>query len=421
MKGELLSPAFGVPLQEPAFSDDRWVSPLNWLPEVRDQMVFPERLLIHDVTLRDGEQTPRVAFTPDEKIAIAVELDRLGAHSIEPGLPVTEPDIEVLRALSAMGLRAAIVPLVRINESDVRASIDAKADGMLLEFSLNPYFMRDVYQTTPDDLLLRIAEYAQAGKEAGMYVEFMGWDAMRIEGLDFQERFFRKLAETAPLDRVTIADTFGMGHPFATYHYIRKLRDWTGLPVGFHIHNDFGLAAAGAIMAVSAGADMVHSSINGLGERSGNVATEEIAMIAQHLLGLDAGIDLARLKSTSDMVAEISKIRLASNKAIVGDGLFEVESGIAVHAMQAMKDTPLKNLIFPFQPQTVGQDACRIVLGVGTGGASTASILEGIGVEASRDEIRELTGRFKQAGRVLKNGVPESMVRQIVNDVVGKA
>ena len=119
MSSELPSPAFGVPLQAPAFGDDRWVSPLNWLPEVRGQMDLPDRLLIHDVTLRDGEQTPRVAFTAEEKVAIALELDRLGVHSIEPGLPVTEPDLEVLRALSGMGLRAKIVPLVRINESDV--------------------------------------------------------------------------------------------------------------------------------------------------------------------------------------------------------------------------------------------------------------------------------------------------------------
>ncbi len=415
MTSTTIDPAFGVPLREPAFSKDKWVSALNWLPEVRQQFHVPERVLIHDVTLRDGEQTPRIAFTPEEKIAIALELDKLGVHSIEPGLPVTQEDREVLKTLSAMGLRAKIVPLVRVNESDVRNTIDAKADGMLLEFGLNPYFVRDVYKTNPTDLVARIAEYSEAGRREGMYVEFMAWDVMRIDSMDYAERFFRDLAERATLDRVTIADTFGMGHPLTTYHYVRKLREWTGLPVGFHIHNDFGLAAAGALMAVTAGADMVHSSINGLGERAGNVATEEIALILQHLLGFEAGIDLSRLKPLSEMVAEISKTRPAHNKAVVGDRLFEVESGIAVHAMKAMRNTPLENLVFPFQPAVVGQAPAQVIYGIGTGGASVGQMLEDRGITATTEQVRAIADQLKQAGRLLKNAVPESMVRQIID------
>ena len=147
------------------------------------------------------------------KIAIAVELDKLGVHSIEPGLPVTEEDKEVITTLSQMNLRAHIVPLARVNELDVRNSIDAKADGMVLEMTLNPYLIRDAFKTNPDDLIKQVAEYSKAGKEAGMYVEYMAWDVMRIEGWEYPERFFRDLVEHADLDRVTVADTFGMAHP----------------------------------------------------------------------------------------------------------------------------------------------------------------------------------------------------------------
>jgi len=148
-----LEPAFGVDLKEPAFTDDRWVSPFNWWPEVREQMHAPERVFIHDVTLRDGEQTARIAFTPDEKLFLAQELDKLGVHSIEPGLPVTPEDKEVIKTLATMRLNAKIVPLVRVMESDVEATLDAKADGMLLEFGINPYLMKYVYKKDPDGLI----------------------------------------------------------------------------------------------------------------------------------------------------------------------------------------------------------------------------------------------------------------------------
>jgi len=156
--------------------------------------------------------------------------------------------------------------------------------------------------------------------------------------------------------------------------------------------------------------------VNGLGERSGNVATEEIAMLLQHLLGIEAGIDLARLKSVSDMVAEISKARPALNKAIVGEGLFEVESGIAVHAMQAMKSTPLRNLIFPFAPETVGRKPATIIYGVGTGNASVAQLLESKGITASDEQMRRMTEQLKRLGRILKNGVPESMIQRVIDN-----
>ncbi|MGS2724012.1 LeuA family protein [Porticoccus sp. GXU_MW_L64] len=413
-----IEPAFGVELKEPFYSDKHWVSPFNWLPEVRDQIHSPERVFIHDVTLRDGEQTARIAFTPEEKIYLAQKLDHLGVHSIEPGLPVTPEDLEVIKTLSAMDLKANIVPLVRVKESDVVATIDAKADGMLLEFGINPYLLKHVYKTTPEKLIEEITTYAKAGKEAGMYVEFMGWDVFRIPDQGFIRDFFAGVAE-AQVDRVTVADTFGMGHPLATYHFIRKLREWTGKPVGFHIHNDYGMAAADSLMAVSAGADMVHSSINGLGERAGNVATEEISFILQHLLHIDASIDLTQLKAVSSIVTEMSKAPPARNKPIVGDGLFEVESGIVVHLVEALKDGPLASALFPFQPEDAGHAPYSVVLGRGTGLHSVKRLLSERNLEASDEQMKDINERIKQAGLMLKNGLPDALVEQIVAEVLG--
>jgi len=411
-----MKPAFNVELNSPAFTDERWVAACNWWPEVRDQMNTPEQVLIHDVTLRDGEQTARIAFTPEEKIYLALELDKLGVHSIEPGLPATPEDLEVIKTLSSMDLRAKIVPLVRVLESDVEATLESKADGMLLEFGINPYLMKYVYKTDPDKLASDIIRFAKLGKEQGMYIEFMGWDAFRIEDIGFVENFFKQVAESPDIDRITVADTFGMGHPLATYAYISKLIRWTNKPVGFHIHNDYGMASADSLMAISAGADMVHTSINGLGERAGNVSTEELAVICQHLLDIDAGIDLTRLKPISDLVAEVSKAKPAKNKPIVGDGLFEVESGIVVHAIEALKQTPLNGKLFPYPPEAVGQAPYQVVLGRGTGLHSIRRLLSERGINASDEQIAEIVHKVKQAGLIAKNALPHSFVENILTE-----
>ncbi len=410
--------AFGVELQEPFFNEDRWVSPLNWLPEVTEQIQSPGKVHIHDVTLRDGEQMARIAFTPEEKIFIARELDKLGVHSIEPGLPATPEDVEVITELAQNKLNAKIVPLVRVKESDVKASIDAKADGMLLEFGINPFLVRDVYSTSPDKLMPQIAEYSKEGKNQGMYTEFMGWDVLRIPDMNYIRRFFETIVEDGDLDRITIADTFGMGHPLATYHLIKNLKEWTGKPVGYHIHNDYGMATAHSVMAVSAGADMVHSSVNGLGERTGNVATEEISFVLQHLLDIDAGIDLSRLKTVSDLVSEISKFKLAPNKPIVGDGIFELESGIVLHILNKLEGTPLDGKLFPFSPETVGHKPFQPVFGRGSGNYSVNKMLQEKNIQANDDQVTAITNQIKGAGLILKNGLTESLIDQIVEEVL---
>lgn len=417
-----LADAYGVTIGPPYHEPGRSVSPLNYLPELRSKLDHPSSVKVHDVTLRDGEQTARIAFTPAEKVFIAEQLDALGVYSIEPCLPVTAEDKEVLTELSSRNLKAKIVPLVRLKEEDVEATLDAKADGMLLEFGINPYLLKHVYRITPETLIDMVSSFAKAGRDAGLYVEFMGWDAFRIPDQDYVLRVFGEIAQRGEVDRITISDTFGMGHPFATYEMVRKLKAHVGVPIGFHIHNDFGLATAGALMAVAGGADMVHTSVNGIGERAGNVATEEVAMTLQHLMGVDAGIDLTRLKLVSDVVAEISRAKPARNKAIVGDGLFETESGIVVHILNAMAATPLgTNYVFPFAPEAVGQDANKVVYGRGSGRHGVGAMLRERGFSPSDAQVEEVTDAIKEAGLMLKTGLPPSVLDAIVARVMNGA
>lgn len=414
-----LEDAYGVTIGLPYHEEGRSVSPLNFLPEVQEKLHHPSSVKVHDVTLRDGEQTARIAFTPEEKVFIAEQLNALGVHSIEPCLPVTAEDKEVLQELAGKGFKSKIVPLVRLKEEDVEATLEAKADGMLLEFGINPYLLKYVYQITPETLIDMVSTFAKAGREAGLYVEFMGWDAFRIPDQDYVLRIFGEIAERGGADRVTISDTFGMGHPFATYEMVRKLKQHVGVDVGFHIHNDYGLATAGALMAVAAGADMVHTSVNGIGERAGNVATEEVAITLQHLMGVDTGMDLTRLKMVSDVVAEISRAEPARNKPVVGDGLFETESGIVVHILNGMARTPLgTNYVFPFPPEAVGQPENSVVYGRGSGRHGVGAMLRQRGYEPTDEQVGEVTEAIKQAGLMLKTGLPPTVLDAIVARVM---
>jgi 2-isopropylmalate synthase len=415
-------PAFGVGIEGPHFSDDKWVSPLYWSDEVQSTVSPPTKVRIHDVTLRDGEQAPRVVFTPAEKILIAKELDKLGVYSIEPGFPTSGEDIEVLNELVSMDLSSKIVPIARIKEQDVRACIEAKPHGLILEMGINPFLLRDVFKRTPEDLIEETAVYAKEAGDQGLYVEFMGWDVMRIADREYILGFFTELAEKAALDRITIADTFGMAHPLATFNLIRDLKARTGLPAGLHIHNDFGLANANSVMAVSAGADTIHSSVNGIGERAGNVATEEVSVALQMLMNVDCGIDLTQIATVSKIVETLSRVPVARNKPIVGGGLFEVESGIVVGLIEKLKKTPLGGeVFFPFKPRIVGRPPHTVLAGRGVGGQSIRLFLEQRGIRGSDGAVRRIMERIKSLALVFKDAVPDRLLDQIIDEETNDA
>ena len=420
--GQPLPPeAFGVRLEGPYFTEAKWVSPLNFIPEVRGQMRLPERVLIHDVTLRDGEQTPRVAFRAEEKLFIAEEMAKLGIPSIEPGLPVIEEDKHVMKTLMQMKLPTRITPLARVREEDVDFLIQTKVDGMVLEFGINPYLVKYVYNLTPDALIERIVEYSNRAKqETGMYVEFMGWDTFRIPDLGYVKDFFSRILDGGSVDRITVSDTFGMAHPLAMQFMIQKLREWfPETPIGLHIHNDYGLATANALMAVAAGVDEVHCSVNGLGERAGNAPTEEVAVALDYLLGVPTGIRLDGLTRLSRIVAETSKVFPSTNKPIVGSRLCEVESGIVIHIMRELESKGFKAAhMLPYDPQALGREPLQFIAGKGTGHHFVEGLLEQMGLTASEGQVAEITRKIKQAASVLKNALPQDLVAAIVRETL---
>ena len=203
---------------------------------------------------------------------------------------------------------------------------------------------------------------------------------------------------------MTIADTFGMAHPLTMMYVIRKMKEWfTDINLEIHIHNDYGLATGGALAAVSAGANGVHSSMNGLGERSGNVATEEVVLALEALFDFRTGIILEGLYRLSQIVSEISKQRVGFHKPVVGDKTFDVESGLRIDLTSKLeKAGEPKCNYYAFNPKVIGREDIKFRVGTGSGRSGLKYMLDKLGIAVTEDELREILDIVRSEGTILK-------------------
>lgn len=415
-----VEPLEGNVLQPPWFTPQKWVSPLNFMPEIRAQMTLPERVLIHDVTLRDGEQSSGVVFREDEKVAIAQALAKAGIPSIEVGLAsVSEEDVRALRRISELGLPSRIMVLARLRKEDVDAAVKNGAQGIVLEIGINPWMVKHAFKFTTETMIQGLVDLSHYAKDHGLYVEFMGWEAFRLTNLDYVKRVFSEVVDRGRIDRITIADTFGMAHPLAVQYMVRKLREWIPhVPLSYHVHNDFGLATAAAIMAITSGADGVHTSFNGLGERTGNVATEEVIAACEILLDIPTGVDLRQLYRIAQMIAQISKRSIADNKPIIGNKILEIESGIPIFLLNILEKLGLGRH-FGYDPALVGHPGITMVAGKGSGRAFVQIALQQLGRHATEEQVERIVQMVKEEGMIRKGILPPGEFQRIVDEVLG--
>ncbi len=407
-------------LKEPYFTEQKWVSHLNYIDEIRSQMKVPKKVVIHDVTLRDGEQTAGVVFTEDEKVYIAQELDKIGIPLIEVGTPaVSDDDKRAFRRLSEMNLKAKTIALARILEKDVDLAIENKADGIFLETSVNPYFLKHVLGMSVDEMIQKAVKCAKKAKEAGLFVEFCGWETFRVSNLDVVKKIFSEVVSKVDVDQIGISDTFNQAHPLAVKYLVSKMKEWIpDVPLSFHIHNDFGFATGSALMAIAGGAEAVECAFNGLGERTGNLATEEIVAALELLMDIDTGVNLKEIYRVSKLIEEISKLKMARTKAIVGDAIFDSESGIIVDANIKLENAlGLKDAMYPYSPKIFNRKS-RFVGGKKSGRSFVESLLKKKGITASEEQIEVILNRIKETGIILKNVLPDEELDKIIKEVI---
>jgi len=387
-----------------------FVSPYN---EIVQSGGAGRNVRIFDTTLRDGEQTPGVALSKEDKVQIARVLDDLGVDSIEAGFAVNSPgEFEAVRAIAGAGLKAEIASLARCHQADVDAAIKADVDAIHVFIATSDIHLKHKLKMTREQVIERAVWAVDYAKAHGFTVEYSAEDATRTE-LPFLKQVFLKVQE-AKVDRIDVADTVGSISPTAMRHLISQLREVTRVPLAVHCHNDFGLATANSLAAVEAGADQVHVTVNGIGERAGNASLEEVVMGLHAFFGIRTGVDTTKLKHASKLVSRLTGIPVQPNKAIVGDNAFAHESGIHVHGILGDQST-----YEAMTPDLVGHER-KIVVGKHTGVHSVERRLQEYGFSLSKEQLAQVTARVKRLAEDGKQ-VDDAELVALAYDVQGKS
>lgn len=359
-----------------------------------------KRIYLVDTTLRDGEQTAKVVFANKEKLYIAKMLNRLGVEQIEVGTPVMGGDEkEAIKAIVNQGLNASIMGWNRAVIKDIQASIDCGVDAMAISIASSDIHIKNKLKSTREEVLYRMAKATEFAKKKGLYVSVNAEDSSRTD-FDFLIKFI-KTAKEAGADRFRYCDTIGLMDPVSTFNIIESILDEVKIDIEMHTHNDFGMATANAIAGVAAGATHAGVTVNGLGERAGNAALEEIVMALKYILGKKIYQDPAMLRQLCLYVAKASGRELYPWKAVVGANMFAHEAGI--HADGAIKDPRTYEV---FDPREVGLTR-EIVIGKHSGTMSVIKKLEENDIKIDSNIAMELLVRVRSTAVALKRALTD--------------
>jgi isopropylmalate/homocitrate/citramalate synthase len=362
----------------------------NYVLEKEIIRELPEKVVFWEETLRDGEQTPGVFFTVDEKLKIAKMLDDMGVGIMDVGIPVvSKEEFKAVKAIAEEGLKATIIGAARTVKSDIDACVDAGVDETSIFIACSDLHLKYKLQMSREKVLEISVESCQYAKDHGLDVSFVTEDTVRAD-LDFVTQLYNACTE-AGAQRAVLCDTVGVMTPSAIRWWIGEIKNrFKPVQLSFHGHNDFGMAVANSLAAVECGVEVPHTTVNGIGERSGNASFEELVMGLEMLYDVRTGIDISRLYELSTMVEEISGIPLAINKPIVGYNAFSHESGI--HADGVLKKTLTYE---PIDCEKIGRTR-KFIFGKHTGAAAVANKLEKGGISATPEQVTKIVEGIKE-------------------------
>lgn len=373
---------------------------LIWTGDVNERALpnsTEQRVMFYDTTLRDGEQSVGVVISPSEKLEIARLIDQLGIQRIEAGFPrVSEDDRQAIKLIMDAGLNAEIWGFSRAVAADVEAVMDLGLQSTVIEAPISDLKLRAL-GVEHDEMLRRIDAAVSFAAGRGVRVAFFGVDGSRASE-KFYEAVYRTAIE-AGAKEVVVVDTLGIATPEAVKYMIQTTKGIVGpdIPIHFHGHNDFGLATAAAVVAAHAGAQWIHGTMNGMGERAGNTNLPEASLALNALYGIETGMRHELIKAVSTTVQKLCGYTLEPWKPLVGENLFRRETGSVASQFH------LPPSIEPYASSVVGTSR-SIVLGKKSGLDSIRIKCEDLHLNVPKERWPQLLEDVKQLG-VRKRGL----------------
>jgi isopropylmalate/homocitrate/citramalate synthase len=372
-----------------------------------------DEYIVHDSTLREGEQTPGVIFSIEDKLKIAKKLDEVGIQQIEAGFPAaSEKQRKCIESLVDMNLDAQLSAFARAKNEDIDVVADVGADGIVVSLSISPYHRKyKFHDMSKEAYLEKLADMISYAESYGLFVIYSAEDTTRENDLNFLKKAY-KTAEEAGADRARVVDTLGCASPNGMAFLVKEIGSVVDIPIEVHCHNDLGLALANSLASVEAGASTVSTTVNGIGERAGITVTEEI-IPALHILFGASPFEMTQLTSLSKLVEEISGVKMPPHKPLTGENVTAHSSGIHQHGVLV---NPTTYEFYP--PRLMGQKR-KIYIDELGGRHGIMYVAKELGLEISEETAKKVLERVKasfSSGERRSSYTPDE-IKEIITEI----
>ena len=373
-----------------------------------------KKIRVLDSTLREGEQHPGVSFTIKQRIQIAWMLDYFGVDQIEISPIVSDDHKEAVKTIIKQGLKADIVSHGRALKGDIDVSLSCDAKWCAAYLGISDIHLKDKLRITREQAMERAVETVEYAKSHGLKIRFTVEDGSRADP-EFLLKMCRAIEE-AGVDRISLPDTVGILRPVGMYNFVKKVRDEVDTPLDAHVHNDIGFALANAFAACDAGVDQIHTTIDGIGERTGIPALAEVSVALTFLYKSQNDFRLDMLQDLSRLIEGYTSIKPYDSKPIVGTSAYKHKAG--THLAAILKNPAAYE---PIPPRTVGNRR-RIVFGELAGKTGASYLMSILGLEKDDESAKAVAAGLKnlRMGDLIEIPLEDRLEKKIINDEKGE-